>query len=139
MFEALPEWIVFKITLVLAKDNFYKWFARKSNNMYHLCAFKYLPNHLNQSFQETKQNYVNKIVLKLADVNTSSKCYKSLLKTLLNGTKLLWISLLFHGDKYIVDSQEESVIFNSFFFHLFSIFSDFKGKQLILWITIMDR
>ena len=139
MFEALPEWIVFKITLVLAKDNFYKWFVRKSNNMYHLCAFKYLPNHLNQSFQETKQNYLNKIVLKLADVNTSSKCYKSLLKTLLNGTKLLWISLLFHGDKYIVDSQEESVIFNSFFFHLFSIFSDFKGKQLTLWITIMDR
>ena len=139
MFETLPGWIVFKITLILAKDNFYNWLVPKSNNMYHLCAFKYLPNHLNQSFQETKQNYVNKIVLKLADVNTSSKCYKSLLKTLLNGTKLLWISLLFHGDKYIVDSQEESVIFNSFFFHLFSIFSDFKGKQLILWITIMDR
>ena len=31
--------------LIRAKDNFYKKFIRKSNNMYHLYAFKILQNH----------------------------------------------------------------------------------------------
>ena len=47
--------------LIRAKDIFYKKFVRKSNNMYHLCAFKNLQNHLSQSIQIAKQNYVNKI------------------------------------------------------------------------------
>ena len=47
--------------------------------------------------------------------NTSRKYYWSLLKILLNGNKIPCISPLFHGDKYIVDFQEKSEIFNSFF------------------------
>ena len=103
------------IRLILAKDNFYKIFVRKSNNMYHHYAFKNLQNHLNQSIQIAKQNYVNKIAQKLGDPNTSSKCYWSLLKTLLNGKKIPCIPPLFHVDKFIVDFQEKSEIFNSFF------------------------
>ena len=57
--------------LIHAKNNF----GRKSNNMYHLCAFKNLKNHLNQSIQIANQNYVNKIAQRLGDPNTSSKCY----------------------------------------------------------------
>ena len=45
----------------------------------------------------------------------SSKCYWSLLKRLLNGKEIPSISPLFHDDKYIVDFQEKSEIFNSFF------------------------
>ena len=56
--------------------------------MYLLCAFKNLQNHINQPIQIAKQNYVNKIAQKLGDPNTSSKCYQSLLKTLLNGKKI---------------------------------------------------
>ena len=57
-----PSWMnSFIKNLIRAKDNFYKKFVRKSNNMYHLCAFKNLQNHLNQSIQIAKQNYVNKI------------------------------------------------------------------------------
>ena len=37
------------------------------------------------------------------------------MKSLLNGKKIPCISLLFHGDKCIVDFQEKSEIFNSFF------------------------
>ena len=70
---------------------------------------------LNQSIQIAKQNYVNKIAQRLCDPNTSSKCYWSLLKTLLNGKKIPCIPPLFHGDKYIVGFQEKSEIFNSFF------------------------
>ena len=101
--------------LIRAKDNFYKKFVRKSNNMYHLCAFKNLQNHLNQSIQIAKQNCVNKIAQRLGDPNTSSKCYWSLSKTLLNGNKIPCIPPLFHGYKFIVDFQEKSEIFNPFF------------------------
>ena len=52
-------------SLIRAKDNFYKKFVRKSNNMYRMYRFyicpKNLQNHLNQSIQIAKQNYVNKI------------------------------------------------------------------------------
>ena len=101
--------------LIRAKDNVYKKFVRKSNNMYHLCAFNNLQNHLNQSIQIAKQNYVKKIAERLGDPNTSSKFYWLLLKTLLNGKKIPCIPPLFHGDKCIVDFQEKSEIFNSFF------------------------
>ena len=47
--------------------------------------------------------------------NTNSKCYWSLLKTLLNRKKIPCIPPLFHGDKYIADFQEKSEIFNSVF------------------------
>ena len=111
-----PPWMnSFIKNLIHAKDNFYKKFVCKSNNMYHLCAFKNLQKHLNQSIQIAKQNYVNKIAQRLGDPNTSSKCYWSLLKTLLNGKKIPCIPPLFHGDKFIVDFLEKSEIFNSFF------------------------
>ena len=97
--------------LIRAKDNFCKKFIRKSNDMYHHYAFKNLQNHLNQSIQIAKQNYVNKIAQRLGDPNTSCKCYWSLLKTLLNVQKIPCIPPLFHGDKYIVDFQEKSEIF----------------------------
>ena len=54
-------------------------------------------------------------LLKNNDLNTSSKCYWSLLKTLLNRKKILYIPPLFYSDKYIVDFQDESEIFSSFF------------------------
>ena len=100
---------------IRAKDNFYKKFVRKSNKLYHHYAFKNLQNHLNQSRQISKQNYVNKIVQSQGDPNTSSKCYWSLLKTLLNRKKPPCIPPLFHDNKYIVDFQEKSEILNSFF------------------------
>ena len=64
---------------------------------------------------KTYKTTVNKIALRLGDPNTSSKCYWSLLKTLLNGKKIPCIPPLFRGNKFIVDFQEISEIFNSFF------------------------
>ena len=83
--------------------------------MYHLCTFKNLQNHLDQSIQIAKQNYVNKIAQRLGDPNTSSKCYWLLFKTLLNEKKIPYIPPLSHGDKYIVEVQEKSETFNVFF------------------------
>ena len=111
-----PPWMnSFIKNLIRAKDYFYEKFVRKSNNMYHLCAFKNLQNHLNQSIQIAKQNYINKIAQRLGDPNTSSKSDWSLLKTLLNGKKIACIPPLFHGDRFMVDFQEKSKVFDSFF------------------------
>ena len=44
--------------------------------MCHHYAFQNLQNHLNQSIQIAKQNYVKKIAQRLGDPNTSSKCYR---------------------------------------------------------------
>ena len=71
--------------------------------MYHICAFKNLQNHFNQSIQIANQNYVNKIAQRLGDPNNSIKCYLSLLKILLNRNKIPCILPLFHDDKHIVD------------------------------------
>ena len=79
--------------------------------MYHICAFKNLQNHFNQSIQIANQNYVNKIAQRLGDPNNSIKCYLSLLKILLNRNKFPCILPLFHDDKHIVD-------FHFFFFFL---------------------
>ena len=59
-----------------------------------------------QSIQVKKQNYVNKITQKLGHPDTSSKCYGSLLKTLINGKKFICISPHFYVDEYTIDFQE---------------------------------
>ena len=65
-----PPWMnSFIKNLIRAKDNFCKKFVRKSNNMYHHYAFKNLQNHLNQSIQIAKQDYVNKISLHSSSIS----------------------------------------------------------------------
>ena len=96
--------------LIRAKDSFYKKLVHKSNNMYHICAFKNLQNQLNQSIQIANQNYVKKITQRLGDPNASSKWYWPLFKILLNRNKIPFFLPLFHDDKYIVDFHEKSEI-----------------------------
>ena len=87
---------------------------------YHLCSFKDLQNHLNQSIQAAKQNYVNKIAQKLGDANNSNKCYLSLLKTLLTEGKFPVFLLYF----IVINILLTLKIKVSFLF-LFSLFSFF--------------
>ena len=83
--------------------------------MFHFLTFHNLQNHLNQFIQKAKQNYLSKVAKKLSDPSTSTKCYWSLLKTLLNDKKIPCIPPIFHNNKYIVDFKEKSEIFNTFF------------------------
>ena len=46
---------------------------------------------------------------------TSTKCYWSLLKTVLIGKKVPYIPPIFHNNMYVTDFKEKSEIFNSFF------------------------
>ena len=85
-----PPWMNRHIkNLILYKANFYKTFVRGKNSMFHLLTFHNLQNHLNQFIQKAKQNYLSKVAKKLSDPSTSTKCYWSLLKTLLNGKKMV--------------------------------------------------
>ena len=113
--ETLP-WMNCHIkNLILYKANFYKTFVRRKNSMFNLLTFHNLRNHLNQLIQKAKQNYLSKVLKKLSDPSTSTKCYWSLLKTLLNDKKISCIPPIFHSNKYIIDFKEKSEIFNAFF------------------------
>ena len=91
-----PPWMNRHIkNLILYKANFYKTFVRGKNSMFHLLTFHNLQNHLNQFIQKAKQNYLSKVAKKLSDPSTSTKCYWSLLKTLLNDKKIHVFHLYF--------------------------------------------
>ena len=77
--------------------------------------FKHLQNQLIQFIHTAKQRYFKKICKKLCDPMTSTKCYWSLLKIILNKKKLPCILPIFHSNKYVTDFKEKSEIFNSFF------------------------
>ena len=68
-----------------------------------------------QSIHTAKQRYFKKISKKLCDPLTSTKCYWSLLKAILNNKKVPCIPPIYHNNKYVTDFKEKSEIFNYFF------------------------
>ena len=83
-----PFWMNrFIKNLIVAINDFHKKFVLPSINIGNLLIFKILQNQLIQSIQTVKQKYFNKISKKLCDPLTSTKCYWSLLKTILNEKK----------------------------------------------------
>ena len=76
----IPPWIV-------AMNDLNKKFVLPSSNIGNVLMFKNLQNQLIQSIHTPKQKYFNKISKKLSDPLTNTKCYWSLLKTILNGKK----------------------------------------------------
>ena len=87
----------FLCSVIRCKSNLYKTFVRGKNSVFHLLIFQ------------------SKVAKKLSDPSTSTKCYWSLLKTLLNDQKLPCIPPIFHNNEYIIDFKEKSEIFNTFF------------------------
>ena len=111
-----PPWMNRHIkNLIFYKTNFYKTFVHGKNSMFHLLTFNNLRNHLHQFIQKAKPNFLNNLAKKFSDPSTSTKCYWSLLKTLLNDKKMPCIPPIFHNNKYIVAFKEKSEIFNTFY------------------------
>ena len=81
--------------LIAAINDFHKKIVLPSSNTGNLLMFKNLQNQLIQSIHTAKQRYFNKISKKLCDPLTSTKCYWSLLKTILNEKKYLAYLLFF--------------------------------------------
>ena len=80
-------------------NDFHKKFVLPSSNNDNLFMFKNLQNRLIKSVHTAKQKYFNEISKKLCDQLTSTKCYWSLLKTILNGKKVPCIPPIFHNNK----------------------------------------
>ena len=100
--------------LFVAINDFHKKFVLPFSNTANLLMFKNLQNQLIQSIHTAKQRYFKKISKKLCDPLTSTKCYWSLLKTILNKKKIPCIPPIFHNNKYASDFKEKSAIFNFF-------------------------
>ena len=89
-------WMIRHIkNLILYKNNFLKTFVRGKSSMFHLLTFNNLQNYLNQSIQKSKQNYLNKVDKRPSDPSTSTICYWSLLKNILNNKKYYVFHLYF--------------------------------------------
>ena len=99
--------------LILYKANFYKTFVLRKTVCSIFLTFHNLQNHLKQFIQKTKQNYLRKVAKKFSDPSASSKCFWSLLKTLLSDKKYHVFHLYFIIK--IVNFKEKSGIFNTFF------------------------
>ena len=93
--------------LIADLNNFHK------KNLLYLAAiwtiflFTNLQNQLIQSIHTAKQKYFNKISKTLCDPLTSTTRYWSLLKTILNGKKVLYIVPIFHNKKYVTDFKRK--------------------------------
>ena len=93
--------------LIADLNNFHK------KNLLYLAAiwtiflFTNLQNQLIQSIHTAKQKYFNKISKTLCDPLTSTKCSWLLLKTILNGKKVLCIAPIFHSKKYVTDFKRK--------------------------------
>ena len=87
--------------LIVDINDFCKKFVLPSSNMDNLFMLKNLQNQLIQSIDIAKQKYFNKISKNSCDPMTSTKCYWSLLKTILNGKKVPCIPPIFHNNKYV--------------------------------------
>ena len=103
-----PPWMNRYIKqLILAVNDFYKKFVLSSSNTGNLLMFKNSQNQLIQSIHTAKQKYFNKISKTLCDPLTSTKCSWLLLKTILNGKKVLCIAPIFHSKKYVTDFKRK--------------------------------
>ena len=70
---------------------------------------------LSKSIENAKNKYFFKISEKLNNPNTSTKCYWSLIKTLLNGKKVLCVPPVHDNNRYVTDFKEKCQLFNSYF------------------------
>ena len=92
---------------IAAINDFHKKFVLSSSNTGNLLMFKNLQNQLIQSIHTAKQRYFNKISKNLCDPLTSTKCYWSLLKTILNEKKVRYIPPIFDNNKYVKEKEKK--------------------------------
>ena len=60
--------------------------------------------------EKSKNDYYSKLNL-ISNKATSSKAYWSILKTFLNDKKILYISSVFHDNKFAIDFREKKLKF----------------------------
>ena len=74
-----------------------------------------MQQHLSKSIENVKTNFFFRISEKLNNPNASTKCYCSLIKTLLNGKKVPCVPPIYDNKRYVTDFKEKCQLFNSYF------------------------
>ena len=74
-----------------------------------------MQKHISKSIENAKNKYFFRISEKLNNPNTSTKCYWSLIKTLLNGKKVPCVPPIYDNNRYVTDFKEKCQLFNSYF------------------------
>ena len=102
--------------LISQKNKLYSRIKKRNNSFLNKQMVSSLQQHLSKSIENAKKNkYFFRISEKLNDPNTSTKCYWSLIKTLLNGKKVPCVPPIYDNNRYVSDFKEKCQLFNSYF------------------------
>ena len=101
--------------LITPKIDVLKKHMKNNQNCYYSYKYKALEWKLENLKESLKQSYYKRVSGKLSSVSTSSKCYWSLLKRMLNDKKIHIIPPLFHNNNFISNFKEKNELFNKIF------------------------
>ena len=101
--------------LITAKNDVFKNHLKNNRNRYYTYKYKALQWILEKLIESSKQSYHKRVSEKLSSVSTSSKCYSSALKRMLNEKENPVIPPLFHNNNFISNFKEKSELFNEHF------------------------
>ena len=97
--------------LISQKNKLYSRIKKRNNKQ----LLHSLQQHLSKSIENAKNKYFFRISEKLNNPNTSTKCYWSLIKTLLNGKKVPCVPPTLDNNRYVTDFKEKCQLLNSYF------------------------
>ena len=101
--------------LISQKNKLYSRSKKRNNSFVDKQLLHSLQQHLCKLIENTKSKYYFRISEKLNNPNTSTKCYWSLVKTLLNGKKVLRVPPIYDNNRYVTNFREKCQLFNSCF------------------------
>ena len=97
--------------LITAKNDVFKNHLKNNRNRYYTYKYKALQRILEKLIESSKQSYHKRVSEKLSSVSTSSKCYSSALKRMLNEKENPVIPPLFHNNNFISNFKEKKRTF----------------------------
>ena len=107
-----PPWMNVEIeNLIAAKNDVFKKHLKNNRNRYYTYKYKGLHWKLENLIECPKQSYYKRVSGKLSSISTSSKCYSSFLKKMLNDKKIPVIPPLFHNNNFISNFKEKKQTF----------------------------
>ena len=110
-----PPWMTTKIKEIISQKNkLYSGIKKRNNSFLNKQLLHSLQQHLSKLIENAKNKYIFRISEKLNNPNTSTKCYWSLIKTLLNGKKVPCVPPIYDNNRYVTDFKEKCQLFNSY-------------------------
>ena len=113
--DKAPPWFNSRIkSLLQAKNKVFKNYRKNKTNIQLLNKLNFFQKRLNRLITRSKNNYYERMAIKLNKLERNSKPYWSLLKCFLNNKKIPLIQPLFDENKFVTNFLEKAQL-NSFF------------------------